>query len=338
MRWLLSPLGWIYGWVVGFRNFAYDRGWFASKPSALPTLVIGNIDVGGTGKTPHTQYVAGLLADMQPAILSRGYGRSTRGYRRVYPHSTAEECGDEPLLYSSMPGDYPVAVCEDRLTGVEHLANDTNAGIVILDDALQHRRLQPDASIALIRHGFWPWNQAYLPAGPLRDHRSRIRQADAIIVSHSPHPHPTEKKEAERRMLREKFSLPPEQPIFFSRMVYAPLRGMSGEPLAYPSKALLVTGIARPESLVGYLRAQGVELIHLAYRDHQAFDASHIDRWRNALARHGCGHLITTAKDSARLKHITGWKELPVCIQDITVELDDSDVLEQHIRALLGAN
>lgn len=335
MRWVLSPLGWMYGQVVGIRNIAYNRGWLASTRGALPTLAIGNIDVGGTGKTPHTQYFAKLLSDLQPAILSRGYGRSTGGYRRVYRTSTAEECGDEPLLYAAMPEGFPVAVCENRVAGVEQLANETDAGMVILDDALQHRRLEADAKIALIRYGHWPWKTCYLPAGALRDHRSRLRQADAIVVSHTPHPHPAEKKETERAAIRKHLALDATIPIVFSRMVYAPLRGMVTGTADYPERALVVTGIARPEALIDFLKAQGVQPVHLAYRDHRRFTEKHLHEWQKALHEHRCTHLITTAKDAMRIQMVKGWEHLPIFIQDIAVELDTPEAISALLRKRL---
>lgn len=338
MRWLLSPLGWMYGLVVGIRNLAYNRGWLASKPGELPTLVIGNIDVGGTGKTPHTQYFAKELRELHPAILSRGYGRSTKGYRRVYANSTASECGDEPLLYATMPDAPPVAVCENRLHGIEHMAAETNAEIVILDDALQHRKLSHDAAVALIRYGHWPWMESYLPSGALRDHRSRLRQVDAIVVSHTPHPHPPEKKEEEKREIRKRLGLPETVPIAFSRMVYAPLRGMVTGEIVYPKKALVVTGIARPQALLDYLKSQDIEAIHLAYRDHQRFTSTDLKHWQNELATTACSHIITTAKDAMRIRSVDGWNSLPICIQDIEVELDDSHAIIELIKTRLTAD
>lgn len=332
VRWLLSPLGWMYGVVVGIRNAAYNRAWFETKRGELPTLIIGNIDLGGTGKTPHTQFFARALSELQPAILSRGYGRSTHGYRRVYPNSTAAECGDEPLLYAAMPEAFPVAVCENRLVGIERLANQTNAGIVILDDALQHRRLESDAALALIRYGHWPWNAAYLPSGELRDHRSRLRQVDAIVVTHSPHPHPSQKKEEERRRIRERLQLPEHLPIAFSRMVYSRLRRMVTGEIDYPKKALVVTGIARPQALIDFLKTVHVEVVHRAYRDHRSFTPADLAGWKNDLERYGCSHIITTAKDAMRIRGVEGWDRLPFCIQDIEVELDDKGALAELIK------
>ena len=338
VRWLLSPLGWMYGLVVGIRNAAYNRAWFDSKRGDLPTLVIGNIDVGGTGKTPHTQYFARALSELQPAILSRGYGRSTKGYRRVYPESTSAECGDEPLLYASMPDGFPVAVCENRLVGIERLANETDSGCVILDDALQHRRLEPDATVALIRYGHWPWDASYLPSGDLRDHRSRLRQVDAIVVSHSPHPHPSPKKEEERRRIRQRLRLPDQLPIAFSRMVYSPLRGMATGEMAYPKKALVVTGIARPQALIEYLKTVPVEVVHRAYRDHRNFTHTDLVDWTNDLETYGCSHIITTAKDAMRIRSVDGWNRLPICIQDIEVELDDNGAIVELIKVRLSSD
>ncbi|NQX90981.1 MAG: tetraacyldisaccharide 4'-kinase [Flavobacteriales bacterium] len=137
---LLLPFSWLYGAVVYFRNLGYDMGYFKSEEGALPTVVIGNLNTGGTGKTPHCVLLSRCLTELDPVILSRGYGRTTTGFREVLENNDVSEVGDEPLLYKQRTS-CKVYVCEDRIEGIKQIKALGHRGIVILDDAFQHRKL-----------------------------------------------------------------------------------------------------------------------------------------------------------------------------------------------------
>jgi len=183
-RKLLFPFSWIYQCVVWFRNLLYDRGFFASQKGALPTIVVGNVHVGGTGKTPHTLWLANkLTAQFNLAILSRGYGRKTKGYLEWESGMTANEFGDEPCQYAYALPSIRVVVCEDRISGISRIAETGPEQIVLLDDALQHRKLEGNVNIVLMREDELPQDSSYLPSGNLRDHLCRLKQADVVIVT-----------------------------------------------------------------------------------------------------------------------------------------------------------
>lgn len=292
---LLLPLSWLYTLVVSLRNRLFDFGLLPSYRPSVATLSIGNLAVGGTGKTPHTEFLARhfLSSGLRVAILSRGYGRTTRGYRSAGPASTSGEVGDEPLqMFRRFGGRVQVAVCERRAAGLQRLEAEAEApDVVLLDDAFQHRYVKPHFSLLLT-----DWSRLYssdhvLPAGRLRESRQGARRADVIIVSKCP----PALSEAERRAIVERLQPTARQRVFFSTMVYAPL--------ALPSEchsAVLLTGIARPEPLAEHLAASGIAIErHLRYPDHHRFSLSDLRDIIHILRSGSC--IVTTAKDYARL-------------------------------------
>jgi tetraacyldisaccharide 4'-kinase len=335
VRLLLLPFSVLYGAVLWLRNQCYNRGWLPSSKGALPAIVVGNIAVGGTGKTPHALWLANALSDLHPAILSRGYKRRTKGFRYVTNTDTPALCGDEPLLYANAMPELTVAVCEDRLLGLRSIAADGRASVVILDDAMQHRKLIPDFSIALIRSDELPWNDDYLPAGRLRDHRSRLRQADAILVTHvNAHDHPPERREGLKNTLRQRLKLPGSTIIGFSQTHYPPLRHVAGPQKTIENAAiLLVTGIAQPAFLVSHLKATGEGFSHMRYADHHTFTEREAHDWERYIELHPEHILVTTAKDWIRIKILRLSPSIPIYIQDMEVSPDDADLIVSNIRA-----
>lgn len=334
-RLLLLPLSWVYGLTVRMRNALYRRGWFKSQRAVLPTVIIGNITVGGTGKSPHTRWLVEQLSTLQPAILSRGYGRTTRGFYwvqnpRASTGAPAEVPnpkihGDEPVMYANTLSSTPVAVCEDRLEGVRRIAETSTAQCVILDDALQHRRLRGDVLLALLRFDQLPHSDHYLPAGNLRDHRSRLNDVDAILITHCgdqsrdeihAHAHP---------------SLPDSSaiPVFISRTRYGALKQVSGDPAVVLKRVIVVTAIAQSAPLLEHLQKQFQVAKHFKYRDHHTFEVSEIAQWQAALHTFNADGIITTEKDYVRLKDLE--HDLPVFIQPIELAIDKSDDLKRLI-------
>lgn len=328
MQKLLTPLSWVYGTIVKLRNHAYNRGWLRSQRGKLPTVVIGNVHLGGTGKTPHTLWLARELAAYKPGILSRGYGRKTRGFLWVNNDAKASDVGDEPLLYKFNSPDIPVAVCEDRITGIEKMAVSDRCKLVLLDDAFQHRKLHGDLNIALVRFDSLPADESYLPAGRLRDHRSRMQDANAVILTGL---NDFDQLLPELSDLRKKLCVGENTRIFRSRLVYAPLFASGRKAEKEIKNIVLVTAIANAAPLKQHL-SQTLEVVeHFNYRDHQHFDSSKLNDWRSALERHHADALVTTTKDLMRMKHLPGIDRLPVYTQPIDVQPENGDELIRWI-------
>lgn len=307
-RWysyLLLPLSWVYAAVLAVRNWLYNTGLKQRVAFAeVPVLSVGNLRVGGTGKTPHVAWlVQWLLAQgQQPALLSRGYGRRTRGYRLARPTDTALTIGDEPLQQFQHFGEQvAVAVSENRVAGIRQLLRERPAlTAVVLDDAYQHRRVQPAFNILLTEQQRPFYEDEVLPAGRLRESRSGAARADVVIITKCPPQlSPQEQAQVTRRVRRY---ASPEVPVLFSCYDYGtpvPVPGTSAAGQPGP-EVLLLTGIAQPESLRQYLTGAGYLVQHHArFADHHAFSAEEI-RGLAAQLRPGQS-VLTTQKDAARL-------------------------------------
>lgn len=305
LRPLLLPFSWLFGAVLRVRHFLYDQGWLKSTAPNLPTIVIGNIALGGTGKTPHVELALRTLVDHGPlATLSRGYGRDGTRFHEVHREDDASVAGDEPLMLKRKFSGVRVFVGADRAAGIEAIrktAPEVNA--VILDDAFQHRKLKAGVNIVLTT---WqkPWFKDHLlPAGDLRDLPSRARQADAVIVTKCP----ANPSLDEQRRWRERSKLLPAQQLFFSGLNYAAPRSLHDSTMTVKtgpgSAALLVTGIADPAPLLEHVRGLFATVEHIAFPDHHAFTPA--DQQRIALRFVSFAGLektlITTEKDAARL-------------------------------------
>lgn len=336
-RLLLLPISWVYGLTVRMRNVCYRRGWFSSERGAIPTIIVGNISMGGTGKTPHTRWLVEQLTDLHPAILSRGYGRKTRGFRWVrHPRASTgaqaevphpELHGDEPVMYAHTLPDTTIAVCEDRLEGVRQIAANTSAQSVILDDALQHRRLRGDVQLALLRYDRLPHRDEYFPAGTLRDHRSRLEEVDALIITHC-QDQPTAEILAEIQCgIRSTQTIP----VYISRTHYRALQQVSGEPHHTPlHRVIVITGIAHTTVLMNYLNTQVEVIKHFKYPDHHAFTPHEMQEWQAMLSNSKAEAIITTEKDFVRFRSMA--ESIPVFVQPIQVAVEQGEELLRLIR------
>ena len=319
LHYLLLPFSLLYGGVMAVRNFLYDKGLLASRSFPLPVICVGNLAVGGTGKTPHTEYLVEKLTaahgDSRPrrvAVLSRGYGRRTRGFRAVQQCRSAEECGDEPwqLQRAGRPG-LECFVCEDRVAGIEQLCGITQPDVILLDDAYQHRRVRAGLYILLTEHSRLYVDDWVMPAGRLREFTRGARRADVIVVTKCPDDLSEEACEGIRRRLHTR----PGQPVFFTRFRYGAWQrlfpqhpaasapdgtAMAPPPPARPARLLALSGIARPRPFQEYLRGQCDTLEVLAFPDHHRFSAADLRRLEACAA--GCDAVVTTAKDAARLE------------------------------------
>ena len=291
------PISLIYAAVVKVRNFLYDIGMFTSRTFETPIICIGNLSVGGTGKTPMVEYLISLLSkDFKIAVLSRGYKRKSYGFILATPSSTVSELGDEPYqIHSKFPG-VSVAVAVDRRSGISILEEKVKPDVILLDDAFQHRKVKPTMSILLTSYAELFCDDWYLPTGNLRDGKKEARRAQIIIVTKCPET----LTKSEQLNIRKKLKPEPAQLLLFSFLQYDDkLSGDEGELTLISlihNKVTLVTGIADPDPLVGYLKAQGMSFEHVRFKDHHNFTDGEVKTLNEKEV------ILTTEKDYVRLE------------------------------------
>jgi tetraacyldisaccharide 4'-kinase len=328
---LLSPLSWLYGLAIRLRNRHYDRPG-KSLAARVPVLSVGNITVGGTGKTPVVAWLAQRLIDegLKPAIVSRGYGgRAGKGPLLVSagegPVRGPAECGDEPYLLASLLPGVLVVVGSDRLAGASAAA-DRGVDVVILDDGFQHRRLARDIDILLIDSQRPLDSDRLLPAGALREPVSALRRAGIIVLTR------TAKEGDYRELERSIRRFNGSAPILHARHRTAGLFDLQGNPAPHPERAVLFCGIGRPESFRRDIESLGINVTAFReYPDHHRYGRGDIEELRG-LAGHGTA-LITTEKDLARMRPRPG---LPLLALRIDIEVDEQEILLEAARSAIS--
>lgn len=335
----LYPLSWLYGMGVGLRNKLFDWGWLRSKSFDVPVICIGNLTVGGTGKTPHTEYLIKLLQHLcvNVATLSRGYKRKSKGYVLADGHSDASRIGDEPYqMKSKFPG-IRVAVDEDRCHGIEQLLklNSPPVDVVLLDDAFQHRYVKAGLNILLTDYHRLLCDDALLPAGRLREPAGGKNRAQIVIVTKCP----ATIKPIDFNIIAKRLHLYPYQQLYFSTLRYGkpipvfPRQAGSGKTFssfAGDEQVLLVTGIASPDPLLKEIQAHTPNVSLLAFGDHHDFSPKDLSRMEEQFSRmkEGKRLIITTEKDAARLKiHPALSETLKPHIYALPVEIE---ILQNH--------
>lgn len=345
LRWILLPFSLLYGLVVLLRNWAYDCGFFKSTGFELPVIVVGNLAVGGAGKSPMTEYLVRLFkSEYKLAVLSRGYGRQTNGFRWVKLDDDSVLSGDEPLQFKRHFPELSVAVCEDRVAGITRLKDEHE--LVILDDAFQHRALKPSLQILLFDYQSLKNCDWLLPAGNLRESMSAKGRADILIVTKSPNGIP----EGERQKIREKLRPLAHQSVFFSHLKYGDLVALHGQAsrklntLNNQTQVILLSGIANPKPLLEELKKTGCRLHHQEYPDHHGYSPKNIRKLAAAFAQlEGEDQLIiTTEKDAQRLQTpalSALLAELPVFVLPVEADFEPKDqeelahLLKEHVRS-----
>lgn len=303
-RLLLIPLSLLYGGLIRFRNWLFDRDILKSTPFNFPLICIGNLSVGGTGKTPMVEYLVRMLQDQfRTATLSRGYKRKTKGYGLANETTTALEIGDEPMQFHRKFPRIAVAVGEERLVAIPHLLQDRpDTEVIILDDAFQHRAVKAGLNILLTDYGDLFTRDFLLPAGNLRDSRQSASRADIIIVTKCK----TGITETERQELIRELQPLPHQQVYFTEMVYDhPYHLFSRqEMMLHPdTDVLLVCGIANPRPLKEMLTASVHSYEMLRYPDHHIFDLDDLKEIKKQFEGMDSKKkmLLTTEKDGVRL-------------------------------------
>ncbi len=317
---LLYPLSLIYGLITGIRNFMYNTGIFKSTEFKNPVICVGNLSVGGTGKTPHTEYLINLLkTDFRVATLSRGYLRKTRGFRIATTESLVKEIGDEPTQLIRKFPDVMVTVDRNRVNGVkEILKNDPENDVIILDDGYQHRSITPGFSILLSDFERLLVRDHLMPYGSLRESISNMRRADIILITKCPE----DISPIQRRLVVKEIDKAPYQNLFFTSLTYSlPLPVFVNadynethlEIAECPENCgiVLITGIANPLALKEHLQKTVKEIIHLSFPDHYNFKGKDIISIYSAFnnLKSPVKYLITTEKDAVRLREFTNFEE-----------------------------
>ncbi len=304
-RILLLPFSILFWLIIGLRNWLYNKNIFKSSTFGLPLICVGNLSVGGTGKSPMVEYlVMHLKSSFKVATLSRGYKRKTKGYALANSQSTALEIGDEPMLFHRKFPQVPVAVGEERIVAIPQILHDRpETEVIILDDAFQHRAIAAGFNILLTDYGNLFTRDFYLPTGDLRDLKSSSKRADIIIVTKCP----AQLDATEAAAIKNEIGPASHQKLFFTTIIYGTPYHITQHhfsPLHEETEVLLITGIANPKPLKAYLEEKMHTYHMLHYGDHHIFT---IDDWRDITKRFKRIEsenkmIITTEKDAVRLQ------------------------------------
>ena len=349
-KWLL-PLSWCYGVGVKLRNLLFETGVLKSRSFQVPVISVGNITVGGTGKTPHVEYLVDVLKDsFKVAVLSRGYKRKSKGFITANADTPMRMIGDEPYQMKQKFKNVTIAVDKNRCHGIDQLVeNDSKLDVVLLDDAFQHRYVKPGVNILLVDYHRLIIYDTLLPAGRLREPLRGKDRADVVIVTKCP----KELKPMEYRVITKAMSLYPYQRLFFSTLEYDDLRamfpdGQNGKIRQLTDlkdhHTLLLTGIGSPQQLEHDLSPVITNLTPLTFADHHQFrkkDIQLINETFSALPSPKC--IITTEKDMTRLKDAEGLsddikKNLYVLPVRVKFMQDQEDMFNQQIIGYVRKN
>ncbi len=315
-EWLI-PLSWLYGIGVGFRNQLFNIGLLKQHDYDIPIISVGNITVGGAGKTPHVEYLIRLLKDkVKVAVLSRGYKRKTHGYVLANDSSTVTDIGDEPYQMKQKYQDVHIAVDKKRVDGIAHITGDAETNdtdVILLDDAFQHRYVKPGINILLVDYHRLIIYDKLLPAGRLREPQSGKNRADIVIITKCP----KDLKPMEFRVLTKAMNLYPYQSLYFTTIEYESLTPLFAKEKSTIEKealedkhVMLITGIASPKQIIIDLKPHVKEMTTLFFSDHHQFkskDIMKINETFNAIK--GEKIIVTTEKDATRLEQLEGLSE-----------------------------
>lgn len=311
----LLPLSFLYGMGVRFRNMLFDTGILESRSFPIPVISVGNITVGGAGKTPHVEYLIRLLCETKRvSVLSRGYKRRTKGYLLASSSSTSLELGDEPYqMYLKYGRQVHVAVSANRCEGIERLCSDPetkDTDVILLDDAFQHRYVKPGVNILLVDYHRLIVYDKLLPAGRLREPKDGKRRADIVIVTKCP----PDLRPMDFRVITKALNLYPYQKLFFTTIEYGDLiplfsnsRSLALSEITSDFEVFVLSGIASPQHLLCDIQKHTENVIPMTFRDHHLFTPKDIARINNTFDSLSSKRIIiTTEKDAARLVGLDG--------------------------------
>lgn len=352
---LLRFISWFYAFGVWVRNKLFDWRILKQKSHSVPVIVVGNLAVGGTGKTPHVEYLIRLLNRYYNiGVISRGYRRQTSGFVLATSRSTPEDIGDEPYqIYSKYGNMVKVAVCEDRNEGIEKLKKiSPETDLILLDDAFQHRYVKPDLSIVLMEYNRMPYDDHILPFGRLRESIHGLQRASIVVVTKCPE----ELKSMDFRIIKNNLDLFPSQGLFFSRYHYGNLVSVFPETSRYmqyldelteDDTILAITGIANPRPFTKYLRKHRARVKAIRFADHHSFERKDMEFINNKFMQlPGRKKLIiTTEKDAARFATNPYFPEelkpyifyVPINVEFIPyLNMDFNDRIHKEVQAIFA--
>jgi len=335
-RYLLLPFSLIYGGIVWLRNWCYNKNIFRSASFNFPVICVGNLAVGGTGKTPMTEYIIRLLQnDFNTATLSRGYKRKTTGFAIAGQNTTALDIGDEPMQFHQKFPEVTVAVGEERLVAIPQLLHDKpGTQVIILDDAFQHRAVRAGLNILLTEHKNLYINDLMLPAGDLRDVRVSSKRADIIVVTKCKNI-----DEEERNIIIKQINPLEKQQVFFTEIIYSKPYHLFTKALSNITAAtdiLLICGIANPKPLKDFLTANVNTYDMLRYPDHHIFHTNDLAEIKKQFEKIASQDkvILTTEKDAVRLqKFEEELKDFPIYVIPIEHHFlfDEGNVFDQQV-------
>ena len=348
-KWLL-PFSWLYGAAIKLRNILFEMGVLKTRAFQIPIISVGNITVGGTGKTPHVEYLVRLLQDQfHVAVLSRGYMRKSKGFIKANEQTTMPEIGDEPYQMKQKFTGVTIAVDKNRCHGIDMLTEqDSQLDVILLDDAFQHRYVKPGINILLVDYHRLIIYDKLLPAGRLREPLDGKNRADIVIVTKCP----KDLKPMEYRVVTKAMHLYPYQRLYFTTLEYAelqPLFQTSQKTIPtldslQDSHILLLTGIASPEQLLHDLSPLAPHITPLTFADHHQFNKKDIQLVNDTFAAMLPPKLIiTTEKDATRLSNVEGLsdevkKNIYILPVRISFMQDQENTFNQQIRDYVRKN
>ena len=338
MKILLLPISLLYHIVLKIRHKLYDWHLLKSKRHDQPVICVGNLALGGTGKTPHVEYLINLLSEQyRVCVVSRGYGRKTKGFLLAQDNCSAETIGDEPMQYVGKFKDVLVAVDENRNRAIELMDTmDRPPELYLLDDAFQHRSTQAGLNILLTAYNKLYAKDFLGPAGTLRDVRSAAKRADIIVVSKAPKELDAQQQAAVMAQLKPL----PHQKVFFSSMDYEPLDPLNDAASAHSIETvegvLLFSGIANPKPLIQELSSRYQKLETITFSDHHAYTESDVKALLKRFEVLPCRQkiMVTTEKDFARLAnspYLCQFESIPLFAAPISVNIHQQEEFNKEI-------
>lgn len=339
IRYLLFPLSLAYGAIVAFRNILFNHNILKSSKFDVKTILVGNIAAGGTGKTPHVEYLIELLNQKKTATLSRGYGRKVAGFQQASSQSTSDSIGDEPLQFFTKFPKTSVFVDANRVNGIiQIMSQDHVPEVILLDDAFQHRALKVGLSIVLTDYNAPFYRDYVLPTGNLREFRQGKKRADILIVSKCP----SSISETERNEIRQKVNPSSTQKLFFTTVKYGEFKPVfsTKENFKLENRDIIaITGIAKSRPFITHLETQNKVLKHFNFPDHHRFTNKDIQEIIVTFESNKRALLVTTEKDAMRLKEFKELESLPIGYFPIKIEfLHQEEQFKQLIHSYVESD
>ena len=338
MKILLLPIAFLYHIILIIRHKLYDWHIIKSKRFDVPVIGVGNLALGGTGKTPHVEYLINLLSEQyRVCVVSRGYGRKTKGFQLANNSCAADTVGDEPMQYINKFTDILVAVDENRNEAIELMDTmDRPPELYLLDDAFQHRSTQAGLNILLTSYDKLYCEDFLVPAGTLRDVRSAAKRADIIVVSKTPNNVDWEQKAAVIAKLKPL----PHQKVFFSHLTYEPLEPWNEVATKISIEevkgVMLFCGIANPKPLINELSSRYKHLETIIFSDHHAYTENDVKTLLKKFGQLPCEQkiMVTTEKDYARIinsPYLCQFDSVPLFVAPISINIDQEEEFNKEI-------